>query len=89
MLYYRVDSQRIQNDRMYPPNSEQGPIIGEGYGLEERRKHLWEAYQRMEPKTKEEIKVDPGHPLFGHINPIGLLKMFVEKSQGPGNCKIN
>ena len=57
-------------------HSEQGQIIGKGYGTDLQREHLREAQQyNYESSGNQE-----SDPIFGHINPANLLKLFVDKS---------
>lgn len=77
---------------------------GEGYGAELRRKHLYEAAKYSENLREHSRADDgggyggsgggggqggsSGHPLFGHINPVNLLKMFLHKSRTQGNSML-
>ena len=81
----RQPTHQVQNDRMYHPGSESGPVIGEGYGAELRRKDLYEAYKKYLASTggqRSQRRDDPGpsgDPLFGQLDPVALLDLLFNK----------
>lgn len=76
------DNRRIQNDRMYH-SIDQAPIIEDSPVANVRRKHLMEVMKQYGKTVlnEEETEDDSSHPLFGHINPVNLLKVFVDRSK--------
>ncbi|TRY80441.1 hypothetical protein TCAL_13337, partial [Tigriopus californicus] len=77
------DNRRIQNDRMYH-SIDQAPIIEDSPVANVRRKHLMEVmkqYGKTVLNEEETADDSSSHPLFGHINPVNLLKVFVDRSK--------
>ena len=63
---------------------EQGPIVGDGYGMNLRRQHLQEARKYGTPAKSRKSSSDYGQSgtkPYGNVDPITLLKMFVEKTE--------
>lgn len=77
-------------------DDDQGPLIGLGYGTSSSssssgsiaRKHLIERMHKFgksgdvdvsERRGDEEDQT--GNPIFGRVNPVSLLKMFVDKTR--------
>ena len=78
---------RIQNDRMYT-DDDQGPVIGLGYGSSSDsidRKHLIERMHKFgksgDVDVGERRSENGDNPIFGRVNPVSLLKMFVDKTR--------
>ena len=72
-------------------NSEQGPIIGKGYGFEDGdnkddEKAKGRKIYHISRLNSREEKPDDGNdggenPLFGQINPVNLIKMIVDHTE--------